>query len=505
LNLPGWFWGGSVDGYFRAAWLATPVDALPESPAWVETLENRDRTRPRLVAARSLAGPGASAAGEFDALDQLDTTALRDLNDAASPPELPEQLQAAQLRAERGGLTGALWLYQLHTILARHGATAATVRAIHAEILNLRFEDDGDIIFPHAGVVVVQRAAALLHRTHLPAVLLRLVHDEELREADVTRAAAANAAGDLVFAGSHRLNAGVLLLDTYLAPLFGALTPFVWAIPATRPSGTVVYTLGRGVAGTAGEAAEPLQLLPGRGPKESMPTPEIAPAGANAAVLWWARRLDKLLSVASDPAVFCDSARQYVPSKHLHGLLSIDQLFRRVASIQRAHRDADARAVLLFTVLDTLERVTSRSLTTMCTLSFAKRALERLRKAMPADAATILLPAAERAVQALEAVQDGFYLQRQRGDTHVRFPDAAGVEEVLPPEMAAAEYIRVLRNATHGHGSNREASKARTNALLAQHDGDLPHDLALLGYLYLLEFLTNPAAARRAFYNNGRV
>lgn len=76
---------------------------------------------------------------------------------------------------------------------------------------------------------------------------------------------------------------------------------------------------------------------------------------------------------------------------------------------------------------------------------------------------------------------------------------------MLSPEAAAAEYIRVLRNATHGHGSNREAARGRTNALLAQHDGELPHDLALLGYPYLLDLLNNPSGFRRTLYNGGMV
>lgn len=113
-----------------------------------------------------------------------------------------------------------------------------------------------------------------------------------------------------------------------------------------------------------------------------------------------------------------------------------------------------------------------------------------LRRDLSPDVGQILLPAAERAVRALAAVQDGFFLQRQLGASNVEFTDADGATKRLEPMVAAAEYIRLLRNATHGHGSNREEHKLRTDALLAHHDGTLPHDLGLLGYLYLLELLT---------------
>jgi hypothetical protein len=210
-----------------------------------------------------------------------------------------------------------------------------------------------------------------------------------------------------------------------------------------------------------------------------------------------------MFGVLSDPAVYTNSDHDYMPSKHLHAQLSVEQLFRRTASIQRAHRDTDARRVLLFTTLDTLERVTSRTLTTMCTLSFARRTLKELRKSLSVEVAQLLLPAAERAVEALAALQDGFFLARQSGSTVVDFIDTNGDPAHLSLEDAAAEYVRVLRNATHGHGSNREDAKLRTDALLAHHNGALHHDLALLGYLYLLDLLSHPEKLRRTLWDGG--
>ena len=178
-------------------------------------------------------------------------------------------------------------------------------------------------------------------------------------------------------------------------------------------------------------------------------------------------------------------------------------MFRRVGSVQRADRDSDVGRVLLFTVLDTLERVSGRSLVEMCTLQFAERAARRVRKEMSGPAAAILMPAVDRALAALRALQDGFYLPAQLGSDRLTHTDAAGHKTSLGREEAAAEYLRLLRNATHGHGSNREERKALTDSLLVQHNGHVPHDLPLLGYLYLLELLAVPTILRRTLYAGG--
>ena len=510
MDLPTWFWGGSIPDFFVAARLViSRADDNAGDVMRVQTLERSTRQRPNLVTVMDIAGP-TTGAPKFDALTKAEQSIQSSVDPQAIPKrrQIDQHIEQISQRVSAAGAAGSLALglslHQLQTLAASASEVAVVVQAIHDDIRDIRFAESDATAFPAARVHFIQRDIALLHRTKLPAVLLRLAHDEQLRTADLSQVVQANSGGTLIFAASSSLADGVILLDAYLAPLFGALSPFIWAFPATRASGTVIYSFGRAIAGTTGEAAEPLQLLPARGPHQPIGAPHLDPRCASATIRWWVRRLDMLLSVVSDPAVFSDTKGRYAPTKHLHALLSIDQLFRRTASIQRAHRDSDARRVLLFTVLDTLERVTSRPLVTMCTLSFAEKTLADLRRDLSPDVGRILLPAAERAVRALAAVQDGFFLQRQFGASNVEFTDADGATKRLEPMVAAAEYIRLLRNATHGHGSNREVHKLRTDALLAHHDGTLPHDLGLLGYLYLLELLTKPDLLRRTLYNGGK-
>jgi hypothetical protein len=276
----------------------------------------------------------------------------------------------------------------------------------------------------------------------------------------------------------------------------------VWGFPSHRAFGVIVYSLGQPLAGTQGDAAELLHLVPLPGATRASAVPRLPAAASTAALNWWAQRLDDMFGVLTDPAVFTDNHANYRPEKHLHALLSVEQLFRRVSSLQAAHRDANARRILLFTVLDTLNRLTGPDLDELCRLQHAQKTLDDLRGQMSPDAAALLLPAAERAVAALQELQGGFFLHRQTGADDIVLPQSG---EHLSPTEAVARYLKVLRDATHGHGAKLLGKVEQTNALLAHHDGAIPHDLGLLGYLYLLEFLIQPERLRTKLYRGGRM
>jgi hypothetical protein len=110
---------------------------------------------------------------------------------------------------------------------------------------------------------------------------------------------------------------------------------------------------------------------------------------------------------------------------------------------------------------------------------------------MPERVAELLIPKAECAVAALQAVQDGFFIKKQRGTSTVKLVNDEGITESWDMETATQKLLRARRNAVHGFGGLRnEAGDAAR--ILAQHDGDLPRDLVDLPYVYLLEFLCVP-------------
>ena len=279
---------------------------------------------------------------------------------------------------------------------------------------------------------------------------------------------------------------GLYLFDSYMGPLLGSTTPQVWGFSAPRPFGLMVFSFGNTLAGLRPGAAEMLQLLPTEGPSTTTwNQPALTPTSCSDAVGWWAARLNDLFGVLTDPVLFSDRGGRYSAATHHQTLMTLEQLFERTTSLLCSHRDVHARRVLLFTVLDTVERLTGWNLETLCSLPFAEKTLDNLRADTPTAVIPLLLPTAERSVAALRELQSGFFLS----PTGPNAPSAA---------VAAPRYVKILRNATHGHGSNRASRADETAALLAQHDGDIPPDLPLLAFLYLLAILQRPENVRKA-------
>ncbi|MBC6450871.1 hypothetical protein [Actinokineospora xionganensis] len=94
---------------------------------------------------------------------------------------------------------------------------------------------------------------------------------------------------------------------------------------------------------------------------------------SSSAIDWWGERLNQFFGALTDPATFTDTSGVYVPVKHIQGITSAEQVFRRITSIQVAHRDIAPRRALFFSALDALERLTARNIETHCSLAFATK------------------------------------------------------------------------------------------------------------------------------------
>lgn len=503
LQAPLWLWGNNPSAFFSEARLqGRLVDA--ENQLWrVQTQENYLHARPSMITLRHVAGPAVTRP-RFELLQRLagrETPVV-----AANDPLVTKEIDRLGKRAEATGnpVDAFVWS-QLLTAAAPPGELTDVVRLIYKGLLETGLtEDQSEKVFANCGVHVLQREPALLHRLKTASVWLRLSADEHLALGDLNQVKTRVAAGEGAFASSEGLYDGIYTLDAYIGPLLGALSPAIWSFHASRMLGTIVYTLGQPISGTTGTASELLHVLPHQGAYEALKIPSMRASASGTAVDWWADKLNRLFAILSDPGVFTDQKERYVPEKHLHALLTVEQLFRRVASIQTSHRDANARRTLFFTILDTLERLTGRDLTVLCSLRFAQETFDTLNDNIPDAAAEILLPAAQRALDALEILQQGFFISRHAGSSHIEWtdPHAGHVQHTL--DEAAAQYVKVLRNSTHGHGSNRANQVVRTNALLTHHNGQVPHDLGLLGYLYLLDLLNRPDDLRLSLYRRGR-
>lgn len=112
---------------------------------------------------------------------------------------------------------------------------------------------------------------------------------------------------------------------------------------------------------------------------------------------------------------------------------------------------------------------------------------------------------ARQAVDALRRMQDGFFIRKQLGTHQVELRLPGGTRMAVHPERATALYLKVLRDATHGHGGRGKTADQTAAALLADHDGDVPHDIGLLAaHLYLLDMIANPQRLRRCLYRSGQ-
>jgi hypothetical protein len=503
IQVPPWLWGGNPSSFLSEARLrGRLLDA--EAGRWrVQTDESWRRSRPSLITVQHLAGPTLSRP-RFEILQSMSPA---DEPVLVSNDSIREEINRLGKRAkETESPADAFAFYQLQTIAVRSAELPEVVRDVYENLLQVGLIGNPDEkVFPNAGVHIVQRDPALIHRLKVASVWLRIMSDDQLKLGDTSQIKTALAAGENAFASSEGLYDGIYTLDAYIGPLLGALTPAVWSFLASRMLGTIVYSLGQPLSGTRGTAAELLQVLPHQGSYESTKFPTLSESASTVSINWWASKLNDLFATLSDPAIFTDHTELYAPARHLHALLTVEQLFRRVMSIQTSHRDANARRTLIFTVLDTLERLTGRDLITLCSLPFAQKTFNALTDTIPTKAAEVLLPAARRAVVALEELQEGFFIRRHTSASHIGWIDPRTGPTRLTPAAASAQYIKVLRDSTHGHGSNRANQVARTNALLTHHNGKIPHDLALLGYLYLLDLLNRPADLRTSLHQSGNI
>ena len=502
MQIPPWLWGGNPSDFFAQAKLRGRLVNAAAGSWRVQTEESWRRTRSSMITVSHLAGPMMSRP-RFEIIQRM---ARSDTPSIALSDHIIEEINRLGRRAqETGKPADAIAHSQMQIMAVQSNELPDVVRGVYENLLDVGLVGDtSEKVFANAGVHIFHLDPALVHRLKMASAWLRVSADQQLGLGDLSQIQAAAKAGENIFASSQGLYDGIYTFDAYIGPLLGALSPAVWSFNAVRALGTIVYTLGQPLAGTQGTAAELLHVLPNQGAYESTAVPTLSPNASTMAINWWADRLNELFVALGDPAVYTDQTGSYVPAKHLHTLMTVEQLFRRVSSIQTSHRDSNARKTLLFTVLDTLERLTGRDLPALCSLTLAQKTFGELSDNIPGEAAEVLLPGAQRAVTALEKVQKGFFIQRQTGASHIEWIDPRTGPCRLTPTEATAQYIKILRDSTHGHGSNRANQAARTNALLTHHNGKIPHDLALLGYLYLLDLISRPGDLRLSLHQRGK-
>lgn len=293
--------------------------------------------------------------------------------------------------------------------------------------------------------------------------------------------------GDVpIFQSSADLLTGAYFLDPYLAPLLGVLSPYVWAFAIPAPKdGALVISLGTAPVGRLSSPATLLDSISLRSSSAVVPKPEVRDESMRAAIEWWVDKLDQLFAIITDFSLFTDKTGDYDPSAHLNTVLSIEQLFRRVSSAMLAYSGGEAAIVLLFSSTDILNTMMGWQNEVLFSMTRVDRIAEKLDTQVTGPAKGLILCGVKRGSQALHSVAEGFYLV----DVNGQVPDQNGHSTSLG--KAVEEYLVTLRNAVHGFGTNKQARREKEANLLARHDGSLPPDLPMLGYLHLVNFLSN--------------
>lgn len=479
VDLPPWLYGGRPRDFLTAA----SLHGRERAGKWqIQTDESYYRRPPDLLGHYDIVAPGQLSGdwGQFSWAEHVPT-------DLSIPQEL------------RPDLSGEPRLIDLLNVLAIEVAQAPSDRVgvLAEEVLEQvrTFVDaKGDHLLEQASLHVVAARPAFLWRLTLARLQFRLLIDPDH---DLRRAKKAVQSGP-VLRSSEALLDGSRLLSPYMAPLMGAVSPSVWGHASVIPGvGTLV--LGFGCALNGGLKPLPATLLgtiytktPTRARRAHVTADNIV-----AAIAWWGDALNRLFGVLTDPTTFADGDGSYNPVKHAHALMTIEHLFRRVTAIQTAYENTEATLALFFSAMDTFERLLGKKADTLYSPLKARDVLDRLERDLPAQAAPLILQGARRGVDALEAVEQGFFLP----DEHGRIPqgtDKNGHRKSRTPREAVAVYLTLRRNAIHGFDPPKGSNVAVSGELLGRHTGALPDDLPLLAYLYLLDLLTSePDRLRR--------
>jgi hypothetical protein len=443
----------------------------------------------------------------FDHLTQMPMTA-GNLDD---PETIARFAEHDRLLAERlaGGPDIAAVFHSIQTDVLKCTTHDHLISVVEQACATLRAiptpESTGNFLFSGLSAHLAIATDLLIHRVRLPAIMFRFDQDPDAMN---TIAGIGDEGG--YFASSSNWFQDIIGASHYFGPLLGCLAPGFWCVPTGRPPAAILFSLGTGIAGYRHTPMEPMQLLPAEGRDELVPAQNFSPVSCRVAITWWTNRLNQMFGYLCDPTVFSNKNGIYDPYEHQHWLLTFGQIFGLTTALQTSSRNHAVQRGLMYTLLDSYsDRLLDKDFIRLCTYDFAKETADRARTRMPEVVAALLMPLADRAVDSLLRVQDGFFFREQRGDQNVviRIPGDEDGHHREPP-WAAAMLLKVYRNATHGFGGNRVPVSEKdliAERLLAHHTGQIPDDLVFLPYLYLLDVLCEPGGVREVIVKHARV
>ncbi|MFK0073198.1 hypothetical protein [Arthrobacter woluwensis] len=349
---------------------------------------------------------------------------------------------------------------------------------------------------PEASCYLIEVSETLGYRYSVTRALLN-THDP-------ARTEHGRATQDLLFESARGLFSDTTFgLSAYLDCMCTSLSPEVWAFPIGRPGAVILIIFGAPMSGQSSLPLDKIQLFSPAdyGGYKSRVDPTINSSALAKAASWWIQQLNTLFSVATEPANYVRNGT-YEPSMAMEKLLTLEQVFRDCQSIATATRDRHARLSLAFQALVRIQGlVPGLTWKKVAGLSEVRSTLALIQESMPAELHPVFLPRAEQAIEALEELEQGFFLANLAGEDEVRLPGPRGKEENVPRRQAVTEWLLLYRNSLHGFD---KTPTLRQRALLAAHDGRIPGAIADLAWLQLLALLARPESLSRFRRKTGR-
>ena len=305
VTVPTWIYGGDPRGFFADSGLTAKPG--PDRATWrIKTHEAYHLSRPDLVRTNVLVAAHQQN-GDWSRLP---------LDSPGWTPPTRAQFHHVPPQPDQLDLLDLLDLLN-HGRLNVHTAPRQQLQDACLGLLDgiraVTLEKDGGPGFPEADLHVLGGTRSLLHRLKLPQVLLRLAIEPDLQPHAAQRRAGTD---ELIFKSSEGLLTGAYLLDAYLGPLLGALSPAIWGVAAPR-GGQLIFNLGRQVGGTTALPSDLLGTIIKQGADAPVKFADLPPGSVPAALRWWADQLNQVFGVLG-PVNVCRGHRCLCP-RATHG------------------------------------------------------------------------------------------------------------------------------------------------------------------------------------------
>jgi hypothetical protein len=142
----------------------------------------------------------------------------------------------------------------------------AVVRQAYENLGVVCLDSTSEFVFPDRSVHLIVATDLLIRRVRLPAIMFRFDQDP-----DAMRTISNIGDEGGYFASSAEWFKEIIGVNHYLGPLLGCLSPRFWCMAAGRPPFSILFNLGRDIAGQRHAPMEPMQLLPGLSRQEPVP------------------------------------------------------------------------------------------------------------------------------------------------------------------------------------------------------------------------------------------